>query len=78
MLHHVPETQNYQPHRYKNLKTRVIPIAAFKVYIQFSVNYEFITIHTASKFLHPYKVKFSLEQAMKAQRGSKGIALLFL
>jgi hypothetical protein len=24
------------------------------------------------------KVKFSLEQAMKAQRGSKGIALLFL
>jgi hypothetical protein len=24
------------------------------------------------------KVKFSLEQAMKAQRGSRGIALLFL
>jgi hypothetical protein len=24
------------------------------------------------------KVKFSLEQAMKAHRGSKGIALLFL
>ena len=24
------------------------------------------------------KVKFSLEQAMKAQKGSKGIALLFL
>jgi hypothetical protein len=24
------------------------------------------------------KVKFTLEQAMKAQRGSKGIALLFL
>jgi hypothetical protein len=28
------------------------------------------------KFL--VKVKFSLEQAMKAQRGSRGIALLFL
>jgi hypothetical protein len=26
----------------------------------------------------PVKVKFSLEQAMKAQRGSRGIALLFL
>jgi hypothetical protein len=24
------------------------------------------------------KIKFSLEQAMKAQRGSRGIALLFL
>jgi hypothetical protein len=24
------------------------------------------------------KVKFSLEQAMKAQRGSKGIAVLFI
>jgi hypothetical protein len=26
----------------------------------------------------PVKVKFSLEQTMKAQRGSRGIALLFL
>jgi hypothetical protein len=26
----------------------------------------------------PVKVKFTLEQAMKAQGGSKGIALLFL
>jgi hypothetical protein len=29
-------------------------------------------------FLLPFKVKFSLEQDMKAQRGSRGIALLFL
>ena len=28
--------------------------------------------------LHKVKVKFSLEQAMKAQRVSRGIALLFL
>jgi hypothetical protein len=28
--------------------------------------------------VHGKKVKFSLEQAMKAQRGSRGIALLFL
>jgi hypothetical protein len=28
--------------------------------------------------LKKVKVKFSLEQAMKAQRGSRGIALLFL
>ena len=28
--------------------------------------------------LSQVKVKFSLEQAMKAQKGSKGIALLFL
>jgi hypothetical protein len=27
---------------------------------------------------HPIKVKFTLEQAMKVQRGSRGIALLFL
>jgi hypothetical protein len=26
----------------------------------------------------PIRVKFTLEQAMKAQRGSRGIALLFL
>ena len=32
-----------------------------------------------SRVLHKYiKVKFTLEQAMKAQRGSRGIALLFL
>jgi hypothetical protein len=29
-------------------------------------------------YIHKVKVKFSLEQAMKAQRGSRGIALLFL
>jgi hypothetical protein len=31
-------------------------------------------------FLYPekVKVKFALEQAMKAQRGSRGIALFFL
>jgi hypothetical protein len=26
----------------------------------------------------PLKIKFALEQAMKAQKGSRGIALLFL
>jgi hypothetical protein len=31
-----------------------------------------------SHLQHKVKVKFSLEQAMKAQRGSRGIALLFL
>jgi hypothetical protein len=29
-------------------------------------------------YLVTVKVKFTLEQAMKAQRGSRGIALLFL
>jgi hypothetical protein len=29
-------------------------------------------------YLPKVKVNFSLEQALKAQRGSKGIALLFL
>jgi hypothetical protein len=28
--------------------------------------------------INPGKVKFTLEQAMKAQRGSRGISLLFL
>ena len=28
--------------------------------------------------MHKVKVKFALEEAMKAQRGSRGIALLFL
>jgi hypothetical protein len=28
--------------------------------------------------IYTVKVKFSLQQAMKAQRGSRGIALLFL
>jgi hypothetical protein len=32
----------------------------------------------ASESLLRVKVKFSLEQAMKTQRGSRGIALLFL
>jgi hypothetical protein len=30
------------------------------------------------KIKNVFKVKFSLEQAMKAQRGNRGIALLFL
>jgi hypothetical protein len=32
----------------------------------------------AARILALIKVKFSLERAMKAQRGSRGIALLFL
>jgi hypothetical protein len=30
------------------------------------------------RFCEKVKVKFTLEQAMKAQRGSRGVALLFL
>jgi hypothetical protein len=33
---------------------------------------------TDQKVIVQSKVKFTLEQAMKAQRGSRGIALLFL
>jgi hypothetical protein len=33
---------------------------------------------TVVRFLAGKKVKFSLEQTTKAQRGSRGIALLFL
>jgi hypothetical protein len=33
---------------------------------------------TVGNFYQTIKVKFSLDQAMKAQRGSRGIALLFL
>jgi hypothetical protein len=32
----------------------------------------------AKKTIIKVKVKFTLEQAMKAQRGSRGIALLFI
>jgi len=34
--------------------------------------------YAMSKYKVKVKVKFTLEQAMKAQRGSRGIALLFL
>jgi len=34
--------------------------------------------YTASFFREKVKVKFTLEHAMKAQRGSRGITLLFL
>jgi hypothetical protein len=34
--------------------------------------------HSLKVFENRVKVKFTLEQAMKAQRGSRGIALLFL
>jgi hypothetical protein len=42
-----------------------------------------IKIHISSNFIfltgiHQVKVKFTLEQSTKAQRGSRGIALLFL
>jgi hypothetical protein len=45
------------------------------------VNFSLATMF--GRFVHPYmlkyqvKVKFTLEQARKAQRGSRGIALLF-
>jgi hypothetical protein len=35
-------------------------------------------IRTPAKMLLPMKVKFALEQAMKAQKGGGGIAPLFL
>jgi hypothetical protein len=35
-------------------------------------------IHAPIRLHDVIKVKFSLERAMKAQRGSRGIALLFL
>jgi hypothetical protein len=35
-------------------------------------------IHLTSLMYYKVKVKFSLKQAMKAQRGSRGISLLFL
>jgi hypothetical protein len=35
-------------------------------------------VGTATPALVKVKVKFTLQQAMKAQRGSRGIALLFL
>jgi hypothetical protein len=50
----------------------------FFAYITFSVVYllkEHRILIAGKKMV---KVKFSLEQAMKAQRGSRGIALLFL
>jgi hypothetical protein len=33
---------------------------------------------TGTLLKKPIKVKFTIEQAVKAQRGSRGIALLFL
>jgi hypothetical protein len=43
--------------------------------------YHLLTTYKSLQFFHrgkKVKVKFSLEQATKAQRGSRGIALLFL
>jgi hypothetical protein len=37
-----------------------------------------LTVLLISSKLSPIKVKFTLQQAMKLQRGSAGIALLFL
>ena len=49
--------------------------------VQLSVNDARICVKKVrkrGKVKRKVKVKFSLEQAMKAQRGSRGIALLFL
>jgi hypothetical protein len=37
-----------------------------------------ITVFSTITVLYKVKVKFALEEAMKAQRGSRGIVLLFL
>jgi hypothetical protein len=37
-----------------------------------------LTLSTSEVLVLKVKVKFFLEQAMKAQRGNRGIALLFL
>jgi hypothetical protein len=48
----------------------------FKMYF---IKYCFVLfLHLSVPYFCYIKVKFSLEQAMKAQRGSRGIALLFL
>jgi len=37
----------------------------------------YLVAATSAQFYRPVKVKYTLEQVMRAQRGSRGIALLF-
>jgi hypothetical protein len=49
---------------------------AYYIYLRIKIFHCHI-IFTCCKFLMMVKVKFALEQATKAQRGSSGIVLLF-